>query len=54
MIRTTQGTRGCGSAQRSPQNRKVRSSTTSVPIKMSLRGSPRICRAYREKSPSMP
>jgi hypothetical protein len=54
MIRTTQGTRGCGSAQRSPQNRKVRSSTTSVPIKMSLRGSPRICRAYREKSPSTP
>jgi hypothetical protein len=35
-------------------NRKVRSLTFSVSIRISLRGNPRICQAYREKSPSMP
>jgi hypothetical protein len=35
-------------------NRKASSLTSSVPIKTSLRGSPRICQAYRENSPSMP
>jgi hypothetical protein len=39
---TTRGTKRCGSAQCSPPNRKVHLSTSSVPIKTSLHGNPRI------------
>ena len=44
----------CALAPRFPLNRKARSSTSSTPIETSLRGNPRTCQAFREKSSSMP